>query len=180
MTSLVTNSKDNWMERGEVILFRLLVICITTLFISQLLLFKEGTRIYLSKVDQMEGERITAAIPLHTDTPLQIVEETTVVKHYQNLLRKSKVLLIHMVKPPTESDVYIMVNGKRVDGFTKGNSKITIYDGDYVEIDATALVQPIQFIVNVPDNDLLSPQDGLIVEGSKRILPIGKIKFKNE
>lgn len=180
VTSLVTNSKDNWMERGEAILFRLLVIFITTLFISQLLLFKEGTRIYLSKVDQMEGERITAAIPLQTDTPLQIIEETTVIKHYQNLLRKSKVLLIHMVKASKESDVFIIVNGKRVDGFTKGNSKITIYDGDYVEIDATALAQPTQFIINVPDNDLLSPQDGLIVEGSKRILPIGKIKFKNE
>jgi hypothetical protein len=173
-------SKDNWMIRGETILFRLILIFVIALFISQLLLFKEGTRIYLSKVDRMEGEKITATMPLYADTPLQITEDTTVVKGYQNLLRKRKVIFIHIVNPSENLNIYMVVNGKRADGFTKGNCRITVYDGDYVEIDATALEQPVQFIINVPDNDLLSPADGLVVEGSKSILAIGKIKFKNE
>jgi hypothetical protein len=176
----VGKSKDNWMIRSEAILLRLIVICVTTLLISQLLLFKEGTRIYLSKVDKMEGERITATMPLYADAPLQITEETTVIKNYQNLLRKSKVILIQIVKPSEHAAIYVLVNGKRVDDFTKGSSKITVYDGDYLEIDATELDQPVQFIVKIPEKDLLSPLDGLVVEGSKSILPIGKIKFKNE
>lgn len=173
-------SKDNWMVRGETILLRLILLFVIALFISQLLLFKEGTRIYLSKVDKMEGEKITTTMPLYADTPLQITEDTTVVKGYQNLLRKSKVIFIHMVNPSEKLNIYMVVNGKRVDGFIKGNCKITVYDGDYVEIDATSLEQPVQFIINVPDNDLLSPSNGLVIEGSKSILPIGKIKFKNE
>lgn len=173
-------SKDNWMIRSEVILMRLIIICITTLLVSQLLLFKEGTRIYLSKVDKMEGERITATMPLYADAPLQITEEATVVKNYQNLLRKSKVILIHIVKPPEHANIYVIVNGKRVDNFNKGSSKITVYDGDYLEIDTTELDQPVQFIIKIPEKDLLSPLDGLVVEGSKSLLPIGKIKFRNE
>lgn len=173
-------SKDHWIIRSEVILMRLIIICITTLLVSQLLLFKEGTRIYLSKVDKMEGERITATMPLYADAPLQITEETTVVKNYQNLLRKSKVILIHIVKPPEHANIYVIVNGKRVDDFNKGSSKITVYDGDYLEIDTTELDQPVQFIIKIPEKDLLSPLDGLVVEGSKSLLPIGKIKFRNE
>jgi hypothetical protein len=168
------------MIRGETILYRLILIFVIALFISQVLLFKDGTRIYLSKVDRMEGEKITAAMPLYADTPLKITEETPVVKGYQNLLRKSKVIFIHMVNPIEKPNIFMVVNGKRSDGFSKGNCKITVYDGDYVEIDATTLEQPVQFIINVPDNDLLSPADGLVVEGSKSILSIGKIKFKNE
>lgn len=173
-------SKDNWMIRGETILFRLILVFIAALFISQLLLFKEGTRLYLSKVDKMEGEKITAALPLYADTPLKITEEITVVKGYQNLLRKSKVIFIHMVNPSEKLTIYMVVNGKRAEGFTKGNCKITVYDGDYVEIDATSLDQPAQFIINVSDNDFFSPVNGMVVEGSMSILPIGKIKFKNE
>lgn len=176
----MAKSKDDWMMHGESILFRLILIFVIALFISQLLLFKDETRIYLSKVDKMEGEKITATMPLYADTPLKITEETPVIKGYQNLLRKSKVISVHMINPTERFNIYMVINGKRADGFTKGNCKITVYDGDYIEIDATALEQPAQFIINVSDNDLLSPADGLVVEGSKSILPIGKIKFKNE
>ncbi|MDF2635573.1 MAG: hypothetical protein K0R78_2447 [Pelosinus sp.] len=173
-------SKSNWMIRSESILLRLIIVCVTALLISQIFLFKEGTRNYLSKVDKMEGERITATMPLYADAPLQITEETAVVKNYQNLLRKSRKILIHIVKPPEHANIYVIVNGKRVDDFTKGSSKITVYDGDYLEIDATELELSAQFIIKIPEKDLLSPLDGLVVEGSKSILPIGKIKFKNE
>lgn len=180
VASFVDKSKDNWMVRSESILLRIIAICMMTLIFSQLLLLRDETRSYLSKVDKMEGEQLNTAMPLYADTPLQIKEETTAIKNYQSMLRKSKVILLHMVKPSANAKVYVVVNGKRASDFINGNSKISVYDGDYLEIDASELEQPIQFIIKVPEKDLLSPVDGLIVEGSKGILTVGKIKFKDE
>ena len=173
-------SKDKWITHVEGVFMRVIIICITALLISQILLLKEGTRLYLSKVDKMEGEDLTLAMPLYAGTPLQITEETTVLKNYQNLLRRSKTIAIKMIKAADNPTVFVMVNGKKVADFGKGDSKITVYDGDYVEIDATTLSGPVQFVIKVPDNGLSSPQDGLVVEGSKMVFPVGKIKFKNE
>ncbi|MBC8015260.1 MAG: DUF5359 family protein [Sporomusaceae bacterium] len=164
----------------EDVLIRLIVVCITVLLLSQLLLLKEGTRRYLSKVDKMEGEDLSLAAPLYADTPMQITEEKTVVRNYQNLLRSSKVIMIKMISATNNPSIFIMINGKKIDDFSKGDRKITVYDGDYLEIDATAVSLPVQFIIKVPDKEFLSPQDGLVVEGSKKILVVGKIKFKNE
>lgn len=127
----------------------------------------------------MEGEKIVSSIPLSTNTPLKITEENTAV-NYQNLFRKSKVILIHIVKQEKASNVYVLINGKKNGDFSNGISKITVYDGDYVEIDATSLKQPVRFIINVPGKDLVSPIDGLMIEGNNSILQIGKIKFKND
>lgn len=173
-------SKDKWTKRVEDALMRLIMFFITALLVSQILLLKEGTRLYLSKVDKMEGENLTMTMPLYADTPLQITEEMTVLKSYQKLLRKSEVILIKMIKNSNDPNVFIMVNGKKVTDFSKGtDSKLTVYDGDYVEIDATALSRPIQFVIKVPEKGLLSPQDGLVVEGAKIMIPVGKIKFNN-
>jgi len=173
-------SKDQWITHVDDILRRLIIFFVTALLLSQILLLKEGTRMYLSKVDRMEGEDLTIAMPLYADTPLQITEEATVLKNYQNLLRRSKIIVIKMVKPSTNAMVFVIVNGKKTENFSKGDCKITVYDGDYVEIDATSLSQPTQFVVKVSDNGLLSPQDGLVVEGAKMIFPVGKIKFNDK
>ncbi len=180
VASFVNKSKDGWMIRSEAILLRIIVLCMMILILSQLLLLKKETRPYLSKVDKMEGEQLNTAMPLYADTPLQIREEATAIKNYQSMLRKSKVILLHMVIPSENAKAYVVVNGKRTSDFIKGNSKVTVYDGDYLEIDTTESEEPVQFIIKIPEKDLLSPVDGLIVEGSKGILTIGKIKFKNE
>jgi len=173
-------SKDKWVIRVEYVLMRLIIICITALVLSQILLLKEGTRLYLSKVDKMEGEDLTVGMPLYANTPLQITEETTAIKNYQNLLRKSEIIVIKMIKYPAHPNAFIMVNGKKVADFSKGDdNKLTVYDGDYVEIDATTMNRPVQFVIKVPENGLLSPQDGLVVEGAKMMIAVGKIKFKN-
>ena len=173
-------SKKKWITRIDDILMRLIIIFITVLMLSQILLLKEGTRIYLSKVDKMEGEDLTSAMPLYADTPLQITEETTVLKNYQKLLRHSEIIIIKMIKASDDPTVFVIVNGKKVADFGKGDSKITVYDGDYVEIDATSLNSPVQFIIKVPSNGLISPQDGMVVEGAKMISAVGKIKFKDK
>jgi len=172
-------SNDKWITSVEDVLMRLIIICITALLLSQILLLKEGTRLYLSKVDKMEGEDLASVLPLYTETPLQITEETTVLKNYQNLLRKSEVIVIRMIENPNNSNAFVMVNGKKIADFAKGDSKLTVYDGDYVEIDATMLNRSAQFVIKVPNNGLLSPQDGLVVDGTKMIITVGKIKFKN-
>ena len=108
----------------EDVLMRLIIVCIMMLFLSQLLLLKEGTRHYLSKVDKMEGEDLSLATPLYADRPLQIIEEKTVVNNYQNLLRSSKVIMIKIISG-ANPNAFIMVNGKKVDDFGKGDRKLT-------------------------------------------------------
>ncbi|WP_378955522.1 hypothetical protein [Pelosinus sp. sgz500959] len=173
-------SKKKWIIDVEGVLIYLLSLCMIVLLLSQILLLKEGTRFYLSKVDQMEGESLSLDMPLYADTPLQITEETTVGTDYQHLLRKSKVIVIKMIKGSNGSAIFILVNGKKVDDFRKNNSKLTVYDGDYVEIDGRSSSQPLQFVINIPDQGFLSPPNGLILEGENQIFTIGKIKFKSE
>lgn len=173
-------SKKKWMIGVEEVLIRLLGLCMIVLLLSQFLLLQEGTRLYLSKVDQMEGENLTIDLPLYVETPLQIIEETPVGINYQHLLRKNKVIVIKMIKGSKGSSVFLLVNGKQVDDFSKGNCKLTVYDGDYVEIDGKSLKESLQFVINVSDKGLLSPQNGLILEGENQILTVGKIKFKTE
>lgn len=173
-------TKETWMKHIDKMLLWLITIFVGGILISQSLLLKEGTRLYLSKVDKMEGEDITFSMPLYADQPLLITEEATVVKNYQNLLRRSKTIVITMIKGTNDSNAFIMVNGKKITDFRKGTCKLTVYDGDYVEIDGTSLPNLTAFRIDVPNNGLSSPQDGLIVEGKRGIFLIGKIKFKNE
>lgn len=172
--------KETWMKHIDKVLLWLLTIFVGGILISQSLLLKEGTRLYLSKVDKMEGEDITFSMPLYADQPLLITEEATVVKNYQNLLRRSKTIVITMIKGSHDFDAFVMVNGKKTANFRKGTCKLAVYDGDYVEIDGTSLSALTAFRIDVPGNGLLSPQDGLIVEGKRGTFLIGKIKFKNE
>lgn len=170
-------TKDSWIDKG---LVYLVIACTTVMLLSQLLLLKEETRLYLSKVDKMEGVDLASTMPLHADTPLQITEEATVVKNYQKLLRRSKVIVIKPMNHAQHPNVFIIVNGKNIHDLSNGAVQLTVYDGDYVEIDGTSLSQVENFLIEVPDKKIVSPVDGLIVTGTKGILPVGKIKFKNE
>ncbi len=173
-------SKKKWIIDVDGVLLKLLGCCLTVLLLAQFLLLKEGTRLYLSKVDQMEGENLTLDMPLYVDVPLNITEETTVGASYQHLLRKRKVMVIKMIKGSNGSAVVVLVNGKKVDDFSKGDSKLTVYDGDYVEIDGRGHKQMLQFVLSISDKGLLSPQNGLIIEGEDQMFTVGKVKFKNE
>jgi len=172
--------KDRWTKRIDGVLSYVVAIFVGIMLLAQLLLLKEGTRLYLSKVDKLEGEDLTATMHLYADTPLPMTEETTVVKNYQNLLRSRKVIVIKMMNNPQNANVFVMVNGTKIDNFGAGDCKLTVYDGDYVEIDGTSLSEAVTFLIEVPDEGLLSPQDGLRIKGVKGIFPVGKIKFKNE
>jgi hypothetical protein len=169
--------KSRWKQIvcGENVLLRLAVICAGILVISQVLLLKEGTRFYLSQVDRLEGEQISLQIPLYAGTPLSIME--TIVTNHLKSLRESKIIMIRMIKPLQSTNVFVTVNGKVMDSFQKNSIKLTVYDGDYVEIDATLLKEQGQFIVNVPGSGLSVPLDGLVLESNSTVVVVGKIKF---
>jgi len=175
----VKKEKNKWADRIEHVFIYAIVLCITGLLISQMLLLEAGTRFYLSKVDNMEGEDITSNVASSADGPLTISEETTVLKGYENLLRTSKVIVIYPRGVSKNATVFVMVNGKTIDNFSQGECRLIVYDGDYVEIDARAVKEPVEFLIKVPAKGVVSPQDGLIVEGEHAVFPIGKIKFKN-
>lgn len=162
---------------GEAVLLRLSACCIGLLIISQAMLFKDNVRPYLSRVDMFEGDQISFQMPQYAAVPLQISEATEVGR--LQALRNSKVMIIRMIKPANDSNIFVTINGKVIDDFRKGEVKLTVYEGDYVEIDAGGQKEPVQFVVNVPSNALISPIDGLLLEGRGEILSIGKIKFKN-
>ncbi len=176
----MVKNKELWMKHIDRVLLWLITIFIGVMLISQSLLLKEGTRLYLSKVDKMEGEDLVFSMSLYADMPLLITEETTAVKNYQNLLRRSKMIIVKMMNNSNDSNVAIIINGKKIDDFRNGSCKFTVYDGDYVEIDGTTLKNVTSFLIQVPSDGLLSPQNGLIIDGKKGLFPVGKIKFKNK
>lgn len=171
--------KSAWrrIQYGEVILFKLAIFFIGLLVFTQALLFGDHVRPYLSRVDQFEGTQILFQLPLYAAKPLQI-SDTAEAGRLESL-RNSKVIIIRMISPANNHQVFVTVNGKVIDDFRKGSMKLTVYDGDYVEIDARRQSAAVQFVVNVPGASLLAPPDGLALEGGGAMLPVGRVKFKN-
>ena len=163
--------------RWEPYLVRLAVVCLFLLVMVQALMLKEGPRLLLSRVDRYEGETISGQIPLYAADPLMVAEKSVVTNRIRSL-RESKVLVIRMLKPATVDGAFVVVNGERVGDFRRGDVKVTVYEGDYVEIDVSEVNEQVRFVVNVPSSDLISPIDGIVLEGVRTYLPVGKVKFK--
>jgi len=91
--------------------------------------------------------------------------------------REHKVIVVRMLVPAKSSDVFVMVNGSRVGDLSKGELQLTVYDGDYLEIDAQLLKSQGRFVLNIHGPGVVSPEDGLLLEGKAQIISIGKVKF---
>lgn len=169
--------KYNPFVRWEPFLIRLAAACVTVLVAVQVLIFHDTPRSYLSRVDKLEGDPVTWQTPLVAETPLVISEGSPVASRIQ-MLRENRLVVIRIVQPAAAADVYPVVNGERVGDFKSGEADVTVYDGDYLEIDAGSLSASGRFVVTVPDGGLVSPLDGLVVEGRGATVPIGKVKFK--
>lgn len=167
--------KWNHFLKGDNILIRLLVIALTLLIISQLLLFITPTRMYISRVDRLEGENtINEAAPTNEATAL----EKTVIYNL-GALRRSEQLTVRMISSHHNEKAGITVNGKLVAVFNDGECNITVYDGDYIEIDGTQLSEAAKFVVRVSGNQLKYPVNGLMFETNGTIAVIGKVQFHN-
>jgi hypothetical protein len=165
-------------ERWEPLIIRLAVFCAAALLVVQVLLYQDMPRSYLSRVDRLEGDPVTWQTPLVARAPLIISEGAPVANRF-TLLRDNRKVVIRMVQPPAAADVHAVLNGERVGDFGSGEVVVTVYDGDYLEIDAGRLATVGRFVVDVPDGGLASPLHGAIVESGGGMVPIGKVKFKH-
>lgn len=165
-------------DRWEPLLVRLALGCLAVLVAAQVLLYAETPRRYLSRVDRLEGEPVTWQTPLVAEAPLVISEGSPVAGPFSRL-RPGRTVVIRMVRPPAHPEVFVSVNGARAGDFAGGEARLTVYDGDYVEIDAGRLAAPGRFVVDVAGGGLESPTDGMVVEGRGAGLAVGKVKFKH-
>lgn len=170
VSSMRRHSREDQFSKGECILVKSLLISILVLIISQGLLFITPTRIYVSRVDQLEGDN-TMVIPPQTKP----ISERVV----QNLgiLRRSEELRICMIKPAANEQVVITVNGEVITKFNHPENVLTVYEGDYIEIDATALKESAKFVIRIDGKKLDYPINGLLFETNGNIAVVGKVKF---
>lgn len=171
-------NKYNPFVSWEPFLIRLAAACVIALVAVQVLIYHDTPRRYLSLVDKLEGEPVTWQTPLVAEAPLIISEGSAVASRIQ-MLRENRLVVIRIVQPAAAADVYPIVNGERVGDFKSGEVAVTVFDGDYLEIDASRLPTAGRFVVAVPGGGLVSPLDGLLVEGRGAAVPIGKVKFKH-
>ena len=62
--------------------------------------------------------------------------------------------------------------------FGKGEVELTVYEGDYIEIDAVRIKKTAQFIIDTHKNDLVYPVDGILLENQSNLVVVGKVIFK--
>ncbi|WP_371370837.1 hypothetical protein [Sporomusa aerivorans] len=166
------------------LLIKLSAAAVILLLVCQVLLLNSDARRYLSLVDKLEGEQITSPATMYAaDVPLPDPAEAmnTVNKVFaksMRSLRSGKDITIRMINPPASIDAVVTVNGKAMGNFSKGKVDITLYDGDYIEIDATKIKKPAQFIIDTHKNDMVFPVDGILLEGQNNLIVVGKVIFR--
>ncbi len=166
-------------------LIRLATMAVVLLLIVQTLLLSSDARKYLSLVDKLEGDQITSpAIMYAADSPwpnpakeMNVVNK--VVTRSIRTLRPSQNITIRMINPPASDDAIVTVNGETGGRFGKGNVELTVYDGDYVEIDAAKIKTPVQFIIDTHQGNIVNPVDGIMLESKNNVIVVGKVVFKH-
>ncbi len=174
---MTRRKQHNPFDRWETMLIRLAAACVATLFLVQVIIYHDVPRRYLSRVDRLEGEAVTWQTPLVAGTPLVISEGSPVARR-RHLLRDNREIVVRMVSPAASADAYAVVNGERAGDFGGGAVAVAVYEGDYVEIDASRLPVAARFVVTVPDGGLVSPANGALIEGRGEVIPVGKVKLK--
>lgn len=172
----------NFIDR---LLIRLATIAVVLLVLVQVLHMHGEARKYLSLVDKLEGEQITSPSTMYAaDMPLPDASQpmntvNKMVAKSLRTLRPGKNITIRMINPPAGVDAIITVNGEVVGNFRKGEVELTVYEGDYIEIDAVRIKQPAQFIINTHSKDLLHPADGIMLENQSNLIVVGKVVFND-
>lgn len=182
------NRNDKFRRKHFFIIDRLLIrvatVAVTLLLITQIFLLNGESRKYLSLVDKLEGEQITAPATMYAaDVPWPDPNNTMnavnkVVAKSMRTLKSGKEITIRMINPPADINAIVTVNGENVGDFGKGKVEITIYDGDYIELDAVRVKKPAQFIIDTHKNDMVFPIDGILLENKSNLIVVGKVVFK--
>ncbi|HWR45263.1 hypothetical protein [Sporomusa sp.] len=166
------------------LLIRLATAAVVLLLVVQTLLLSADARKYLSLVDKLEGEQITSPATMYAaDVPWpnpnkEMSAVNKVVTKSIRTLRPSQNVTIRMINPPASDDAVVTVNGETGGHFGKGKVDLTIYDGDYIEIDAVNVKIPAQFIIDTHHGDMIYPVDGIMLESKNNMIVVGKVVFK--
>lgn len=170
-------AKSAFFDYWEKPLLYLAVSCGVLLFVAQILLYKDSTRQYLSWVDKLEGQTVLLDTPGAHTNPVTIVDNSPVAEPLQ-VIREHRTITVKMLSPAKRDGVYLTVNGETAGDFKQGEVDLTVYEGDYLEIDASFLHEKGVFIV--AGAGLASPVDGIMLEGKETKIPVGQVKFKTE
>ncbi len=151
---------------------RLVIVALCLLLVVQTVLFMDGTRQYISLTDKLEGEQLALA-------PRGLKKEETVKAVLEPLqrLRKSKQLTLSVVSAVKNPTVVVRVNNQPVGNFRDGAVQLTVYENDYLEIDATEWPQLARFHV-VADSGILLPISGVELDTRGDVAAIGRVKIK--
>jgi hypothetical protein len=163
------------LEKG---LLKLAIICIIALVSTQIIMLHDGLRHLFSQIDHVEGQSLLIR-PEDAVAPSwysAIESRLTAASLFTNR-RKSKSVILRMIKPQASDKAWVTVNGQKVTDFRYGETSVTVYEGDYLEINCDALSSPTQFVIKVPQHDLATPVDGILLEGTGSIITVGKVKF---
>ena len=166
------------------LLIRLATIAVILLVVVQALLLNAEARKYLSLVDKLEGEQITSPSTMYVADISRVDPNKTmtaidrVIAKSIRTLRSGHTITIRMITPAANSDGLLTINGEVIDNFARGKVELTVYDGDYIEIDVTKLARPAQFIIDTHKSDMIAPLDGILLESKSNIIIVGKVIFK--
>ncbi|MBP2642908.1 MAG: hypothetical protein H6Q67_795 [Firmicutes bacterium] len=167
-----TNDYDRWERR----LIVLLLSCIALLMVIQALMLKDSVRPYLSRVDSMEG--VSALSDQSRFAEKGANSEKSLPVAMVKAFRPRKIVTIRIVQPQTAKEVNVTINGTPSGNFTRGEVEVPVYNGDYLEIDTRLLAENTRFVISVPKNDFIFPDNGRILEGKQTIISVGKVRFK--
>ncbi len=173
-----SRSNNGFFAFWEKPLLYLAVGCVIILLLTQTLLLKDQTRRYLSAVDRLEGESILLETPLAAGDQVTVTDHSPVINRLA-VQREHKTIVIRMLIPARSREVFVLVNGSRAGDFQQGEISLTVYEGDYLEIDAQALSAQGRFVLKNHDAGLLAPEDGLLLEGKSQVISLGRVKFSH-
>lgn len=169
--------KSDFFGRWDTVILRLTICCVTLLAFTQAALLLEKPRHYLSQVDRLEGEPVSWQTPLVAEVP-HAATQTAPATYSFDRLRPSREIVLRLVRPPADQEIFVLVNGSRQGDFALGETRLVVYDGDYLEVDASRRSTPVRLVIRLPGGGLDSPVDGTVLEGAGGLIPVGKVKLK--
>lgn len=151
---------------------KLVIAALCCLLVSQIILFIDGTRQYISHIDQLEGEQVVRH-------PRDKATEDTVRAVLEPLqkLRKGKTLSLTVISDNRRPNLLVRVNNQIAGNFLDGPVVLSVYEQDYLEIDARQWSEPVRLRLKTEPGILLPLGDvELMIHGDT--LAIGRVRLK--
>jgi hypothetical protein len=145
---------SSFTEKMEQFLFYLALFFIFLLLASQALMTNDTIRYYLSRIEQLEGVPLFAAVEDGED------EHETEGAAPVTSMKKGYSLGLKIVKMVEGAELYVMLNGKSNTALSEENTVIKVEPGDLIEISGNVPgAIPVEVIVTEVQG-LANPQPG--------------------